>query len=287
MSDILLDVSAKIDPKTAELLGVIHKHTHALKIPFFVAGATARDLIMELGYNIAVGRMTRDLDLAVMVEGWDAYDRLKQALVSIGKFAADSRVHHRLLYEGAWPVDLIPFGPIESPAGIIAWPPDRDQEMKVLGFREMLERRLMVRVREGLEIPVAPLAGIAVMKLIAWHERHSEKDAADLTLLLRHYAAAGNEERLYGEQQDILKAEGHDHERAGARLLGRDMARLMAPATRAAVLAILHDSTDPETNDRLITAISRQLGMDKYEEAQTLLECLKQGIEEAVAADTA
>lgn len=284
MSDISLNLSAKIDPKIAELLGVIHQH--ALNTPFFVVGAMARYLVMELGYNVAAGRVTQDLDLAVMVERWDAYDRLKQALVSTGKFAVDSRVPHRLLYEGEWPVDLIPFGPVESPAGVIAWPPDQAERMTVLGFQEILGQCLMVRVREGLEIPVAPLAGLAVMKLIAWHERRAERDAADLALLLRHYAAAGNEERLFGEQQDLLRAEGHDHERAGARLLGRDMARLMVPATRAVVLAILRDFADPKTNDRLIIAIGQKLGMDKYEEAQTLLGRLKRGIDETAAAET-
>jgi len=284
MSNISLDVSAKIDSALAELLETMDRHARALNTPFFVAGATARDLILDLGYQISAGRVTRDLDLAVMVEGWDAYDRLNQALVATGQFVENSRIHHRLLYKDSWPVDLIPFGPVEAPPGTIAWPPDRAEVMKVLGFREILEQRLLVRIRKGLDVPVASLAGLAVMKLIAWHERRAERDAADLALLLKHYAAAGNEERLFGEQQELLKAEGHDHERAGARLLGRDMARLMAQATRAAVLAILRDVADPETNDRLITAIGQKLGMDQYEEAETLLGCLKRGIDETAAA---
>ena len=283
MSNISLDVSAKIDSALAELLETMDRHARALNTPFFVAGATARDLILDLGYQISAGRVTRDLDLAVMVEGWDAYDRLKQALVATGKFVENSRVHHRLLYEGSWPVDLIPFGPVESPSGTIAWPPDRDQEMNVLGFREILEQPLLVRIRKGLDVPVASLAGLAVMKLIAWHERRDERDEADMALLLKQHAAAGNEERLFGEQQDLLRAEGHDHERAGARLLGRDMAHLMAPATRAAVLTVLRDFADPETSDQLIIAISHALGMDRYQEAQALLARLKQGIEETVA----
>jgi len=58
------------------------------------------------------------------------------------------------------------------------------------------------------------------------------------------------------------------------------MAHLMASATRAAILAILRDFADPKTNDCLINVISQELGMDKYEEAQTFLTRLKQGIEE-------
>jgi hypothetical protein len=55
---------------------------------------------------------------------------------------------------------------------------------------------------------------------------------------------------------------------------------MMSKQTRTEVLGVLRNNADPEKNDRLIIAVSRQIGMDKYEAAQTLLECLKRGIEE-------
>ncbi len=285
MTNISLDLSDKIDPQTARLLATIKQTAASLGMPFFVIGATARDLILEFGYAIPTGRRTEDIDLAVMIKGWENYQQLKDALVATGEFTVDPRTKHRLVYQKMLSVDVIPFGPIAAPTGMITWP-NQDTSMTVLGFQEIMDHSISVRIREGLEVRVAPLAGLAIMKLIAWKERRGsnpEKDVADLALLLEHYVQAGNTDRLYDERADLLVSEQHDHDRAGARLLGQDMARLMSPQTKAAVLEILQNHADPENNkDQLIIGLSRRFGDDGYEQARTLLECLRRGIEETV-----
>jgi len=233
--------------------------------------------------------MTKDVDLAVMIKGWEHYEQLKDALVATGDFTVDARNVHRLVYQKTLPVDVIPFGPIETPTGVITWP-NQDTSMTVLGFQEIMDHSISIRIRNGLEIQVSPLAGLAVMKLIAWNERRGsdpEKDVADLALLLKHYVQAGNTDRLYDERPDLLVAEEHDHDRAGARLLGHDMTELMSRQTRDEVLEILRSHTDPDNNkDRLIIGLSRQFGDNGYETARTLLECLRRGIEEPSVAET-
>jgi hypothetical protein len=49
----LLDLSGKIDPASLALYETLSEAAGSLKIPFFVVGATARDLIFELGYGKA------------------------------------------------------------------------------------------------------------------------------------------------------------------------------------------------------------------------------------------
>src|SRR3989338_9717225 len=113
MNNTSLDLSGKIYPQTAGLLAIVKRTAESLGVPFFVIGATARDMILEFGYAIPTGRMTEDIDLAVMIKGWKDYEQLKDALVATGEFTVDTRNVHRLVYRKTLPVDVIPFGPIE------------------------------------------------------------------------------------------------------------------------------------------------------------------------------
>jgi predicted nucleotidyltransferase len=77
-----------------------------------------------------------------------------------------------------------------------------------------------VQVDVDLTIPTASLAGIAVLKIFAWHNRQTnDKDALDLYCVMSSYADAGNFDRLYGEEIQFLEAADHDIEFAGAALL--------------------------------------------------------------------
>ncbi len=282
MTNISLDLSGKIDPLTADLLSALTEAAQKANVDFFVTGAAARDLILEQGYGISTGRRTQDIDFGVMVNGWEVYDQLKGLLVATGHFAPERNVIHRLRYRGTLPIDIIPFGEIESPPGSVTWPPDQAIRMNVLGFRDAWKSVLIVRVGPALTIRCVSLSGMAVLKLIAWNERRDEspeKDIADLALLLRNYGQAGNDERLYGDHSNWLEAEGFDLERAGARLLGHDMAEMMNDRTQRAILDILEREADPGTSDRLIVGVANELPGRDYETGEALLRCLREGIE--------
>jgi predicted nucleotidyltransferase len=67
MSKNLLDLSGKIDDLTGGLFVAIASVATSLGIPFFVVGATARDMILSYGYGIQTIRATYDIDFG---EGW-------------------------------------------------------------------------------------------------------------------------------------------------------------------------------------------------------------------------
>jgi predicted nucleotidyltransferase len=288
MKNISLDLSNKIDAGIVELLSDVNRIAGSVGVSFFVIGATARDIILEQGFGISTRRKTQDIDLAVMVKDWKAFEKVKKELLLTGRFLEEGKATHSFRYRKSLRVDVIPFGGVESPKGTITWPPDREIKMNVMGFKEAFDHSLIIRMAPKLDIRFISLPGLAVVKLIAWSERSGEaagKDAADLALLLKNYVDAGNNDRLYEEHRDLLEAEGHDHDRASARLLGQDMSRMMTQQTRTEVLGILRNNADPEKNDRLIIAVGKQLGNEKYDEARILLECLKRGIEEVVSTD--
>jgi len=286
MSNSLLDLSGKIDPPLVEVFDAIAEVAATRGISYFVVGATARDMILSHGHGIASKRATVDIDLGVEVAEWDEFSALKDGLIATGQFES-TRAAQRLLYRHSLPIDIVPFGPLEHANKEITWPPDHSVRMNVLGFEDAFRSVQVVRLRFDpvLDTPFATPAGLAVLKVIAWSDRtpRGNKDAGDLDFLMRNYMDAGNQERLAEEHVDLLADDDFDYERAGARLLGRDMAKIMAPETRRVVLEILEQETGDRERYRLVENMMRSstgLG-DAFEEYLRFLVILKIGIQES------
>ncbi len=249
---------------------------------FMLVGATARDVLLQNVYGLTPSRQTRDIDLAIVLPGWEDFGALRKDLISTNRFEADGqiqRLRYRLRDWSLHPVDLLPFGDIEHNAGSIAWPPDMDVIMNVLGFADALRAAVRVQISPGLEVPVASLAGIALLKVIAWIDRGAEnpKDAVDLAEILERYADAGNQDRIYDEASTALASLQYDPRRTGMWLLGQDLARLASEATRETVMKVLRE---PRQRDRLAAHMIRgqPADDDAYEEARTNLATFYAGI---------
>ncbi len=260
---------------------MITKASQTLCIDFFVVGATARDIILESGYGIPTNRATRDIDFAIQVSNWEIFSRLKESLIKTEKFTS-TRETQRLKYKNVLPVDIIPFGKIANQKKSFTWPPEHEMEMSVLGFDESYEHSILVRLNSDplLELRFVSLAGLAILKIIAWKDKypHRKTDAKDLLLLIRNYLAAGNGNRLYNEESDLITGD-FDYERASARLLGRDMAAISYPKTFEAIIEILNRETGDQSHYRLIQdMINSKYLENNFEEILQLLEQLKIGI---------
>ncbi|MEX2223084.1 MAG: nucleotidyl transferase AbiEii/AbiGii toxin family protein [Candidatus Rokuibacteriota bacterium] len=252
-----------VDPLAIAILKQVDPVARALGIEYLVTGATARDILLVGVFGLETGRGTRDVDLAIAVDGWPQFEMVKTRLVETGTFEADDRVTHRLFHlpgkgRRGYPIDLIPFGGIEDPAATIAWPPDRSIVMNVAGYREAFEAASLVEIDPGFVVRVVSLPGLAILKLFAWADRGAgdPRDAIDLAMLLRQYGAAGNEDRLYGAEIGVMEASSYDLDLADARLLGQDAARISGTETRTRLLG----SLDEERMEQLARAMARQMG---------------------------
>ena len=78
---------------------------------------------------------------------------------------------------------------------------------------------------------------------------------------MNKYEEAGNSDRLYGEDLPLLQEEGFDTTSAGARLLGRDMAKISDSKTFLIVKEILDNETKETSQYRLISDMMREAGM--------------------------
>ncbi len=286
MTRHLLDLSGKINSDLTEIFQAIAGVADSLAIPFFVIGATARDIVFECGYGIKPSRATRDVDLGVKVADWQQFQKLSKGLIGTGKFRPSSSTQ-RFFYQSGIPVDIVPFGPISGSNTSISWPPKQETEMTVAGFEESNAHALTVRLSNQplVEIPFASPAGWSLLKIFSWNDRVGTdkiKDAQDLSLILRHYAEAGNESRLYGQEAGLLEEEGFDLERAGARLLGRDIAKLSRPESLEKLINILAGQTGEQERYQLAEEAveNRTFFADQFTHNLQLLEKLKQGVVE-------
>lgn len=280
MRKTLLDISGKIDAFTVAIYEQITTVAEAQKIPFFIVGATARDLVLHHGYGIEVGRATKDIDLAVQVASWDEFQELKQSLMQTGQFA-ETKMTQRLQYENTIPVDIVPFGSITEADGLISWPPDHAVRMNTLGFEDAYSNAIPVRLRakSELDVLVASPASLAALKLLSWQQRAPEntKDAIDLILIIKKYLDIGNHERLHDEHKDLVN-DDFDYVQAGARLLGRDIASALSDESMAEVHQIIEQQTVDGDKYSLVEDMSRGESAESVQENLLLLKCIKQGV---------
>jgi len=254
MKSILLDLSGKISETSVSILREIEEVSTKLDIPFFVVGATARDIILEHQFDINTRRATIDIDIGVLIAGWDQFETLKNELIRSTKFVP-SQQKQRLIYDDNFPVDIIPFGAIENKNSSISWPPDHEIRMSIFGFQECFQHAVSVKLSSNPEliVKVVSLAGLALLKLISWDDNpeRRNKDAPDLFLIMRHYLDAGNLDRLFDEGGDIIEEDSYDYDLASARFLGRDIVNISSPVTKAKLIEILEREANSKQGHKI------------------------------------
>jgi predicted nucleotidyltransferase len=260
----------------------------------FVIGAAARDLIFEYVYDARIQRATEDLDFGVAVETWADYDSLKTQLIGSKKFKKDPQQEQRILWtekvEQEIPIDLVPYGGLETGESTIAFPPSEDFTMSTLGFLEVSQNLLTLEISKGFSVELASPAGVALLKFVAYNDRPAQRrrDIQDIFYIAENYLAAGNEDRLYDPQSGdtgLLEDENFDYRTAGARLLGRDIVPLLNKKTKSLVSRILDENPSSGSMDQLIDIVNqnRFRDTDGDELARSIFHELAHGISDVVA----
>ena len=285
MSNISLDLSNRLP---AEQIDIIRQVVHAAEsqqLRLFIVGAQARDLLLQYAYDLPVHRATNDIDFGIVVESWDEFTELRDSLIASKRFQSHRTMRQRLVHESGLLIDLIPFGGLEEVSDQISWPPDFSIVMSTVGFREAYDNSFEVRIADDLTVRVASLAGLALMKIVAWAERRFERDAQDLGLIMRHYLDAGNQDRIYTEQGDCcdLLNEEFDYNKASARILGRDVGRLLTDTSRPVLERVLSQAPDQKSADALATVMIRNNANyhGDYNLALAMLAALRTGVLES------
>ena len=283
MTTTSLDLSGKIDKVAVSALGRIHQISSSMKIPFFIVGATARDILLEVHYGIGSKRATLDIDIAVFIENWEQFNHLKDELIGIKHFTP-TRDIHRLVFQKRLPVDIVPFGGVAEEDDLVEWPPDGSIKMSVTGFRECFQHAVQVKISDkpNLSVSVVSLAGLAILKLVSWDDNSArrQKDASDLVFIVRNYLDAGNLERLFEEAPDIVDSSDYDYEAGSARLLGRDISKIAYTSTTNRLIEILRRESKNKRGHGIAMDVLQvdRFADESYEKVSAYFDALLKGL---------
>lgn len=94
-----------LDATTLDILRQLRDVLTAQGTEYFLIGATARDVLLKHVFDIPTGRATRDMDFALALGRWEAFERIRQALIASGRFtqppgAGSHRLHYDVSHGG-------------------------------------------------------------------------------------------------------------------------------------------------------------------------------------------
>ncbi len=284
MTSTLLNIAGKIDPQTVAIFETVNRVIAELGIPYVVVGATARDLVLHYGHGARIQRATHDVDFAIEVASWAAFDALKNRLCEQGFITTQQQ--HRLISPMKIAVDIIPFGHAEHEQTSIAWPPEGKVVMNTLGFQEACDTAEWVRIQDKpeLDIPVATPVGLSLLKFIAWTDRTRDlrrKDATDIAYLLSTYDAIQEVFDALYEEGNIQIMESYDWNitHASAHLLGQHAKNISQANTRQEIIRLASGELGERTLDRLAEEMCEHINV-QLDRNQQLLSAFMAGFNE-------
>jgi predicted nucleotidyltransferase len=253
---------------------------NTFSIHYFLIGAQARD-IHFYQKGIKPSRGTRDIDFAVMVQDMKQYKELKEALNAVG--FENTKDPYRLNWSlGQTVIDLLPFGQIEQDYTVNF--DQRNLELSVLGYSELNQElnHFYIDEDESVSIPVPPIHGIFLLKLLSWDDTkpNRDKDLTDLNQILHNYWTFVENE-AYEKHLDLFK-DNFNTEIAAARILGRHLKATIqkSKTLKNSIIRILDEQTSQvEPPSQMLQHFAAK--EDKtIEEVKALLDEVLKGIRE-------
>jgi predicted nucleotidyltransferase len=260
------------DTPAGMVIAGLHERIDPLQPPMLI-GAEARDILhARLGHSFAT-RATHDVDLAFVISSWESYATLTQGLTPI----RDSGIAFRV---AGMHVDVMAFGPVESPAGTLT-PPFRSKDpLDVFGMSQVYEAAQAVLVENGPEIRLPTVAGYVALKLKAWIDRsavHNEKDAPDVGLALFWASESQRYNDQFWGDVEFVGRWNADPGLGGAAILGAEVREVLGPAASDHV-AELFTGASREQLSRLLRSSPRELLLGDHDRRMAALAALTAGL---------
>lgn len=276
MTDTYNISSENLDnPLLKELLVRLTEFFRKIDTEFYIIGATARDLVLHNIYGHQPNRKTFDLDIAIGISDWKQFDTIVDTMPKEHNFAKDKHQLQRFIYNDFFKIDIVPFGGIANDRGNIYWQPDGERRMSVVGFQQMAQFTLTIRIDNELDVKVASLPGVFILKLAAWKDRHltNNKDAYDMALLLDNYFSIFAE-RVATEHFDLFETEDFDEFIAGGQLMMRDIKEMLSDEEQSInyFKNIISEEIEKQETSPLINQILETSKQLKYEQVFLLLQ---------------
>lgn len=250
------------NPLLIELLRKLTECFEKANVPFYIIGATARDILIRQMLDVASQRRTKDLDIAIAIPDWSKLQEVTEILISAG--LKKSAHTHQRFFMGEYELDVVPYGGVAKVDDNIYWPPEEEIAMSVKGFDEVLEDSITVSIDGEFDIKIASLHGLFLLKFNAWMDRHhkTNKDASDMSFILENYFEANVERNFHSE---VYEREDFDVYIAGSNWLAYDLIPLLTTEQIVYYRDCIKTEVDKEEESLLISQMMDSRSSLKYE----------------------
>lgn len=246
------------DEVVISILNDIVPTLNGLGIEYFIVGAFARDIaLFEKGHEYPPKRKTKDIDLAVMVSSLQEYEQLKEEIAGLSGYEPHPEEPYRFQYKNAYEVDFLPFGGITDEKGHAELKAKKVFVLEIPGFEEVFDWVETILTKEGIELKVSPLAGIVLLKIIAWDDKKGrEKDIQDIAYILENFYILHIEE-IAEEADELFEVYADESlyfdECVSARYVGRKIANILhrSPVLLERVINILKRETQDSRKSQM------------------------------------
>jgi predicted nucleotidyltransferase len=270
-------------PEVSDMLFALERGFQQFGIDFYLVGAVARDVWMNVINNLSASRITKDIDFAVLINDKDTYPQLVHYLISNEGFAPYKGNAFVLIWKDKTQVDLLPFGNIEDEYGKVTINGTVLTSISLQGFTEVYENGLPeINLEDKHQFKFCTIPGIVILKLIAYDDRPEIRgdDIKDICHLLQHYFEI-NSEKIYEHHNDLFGNQDAELIHIAAFVMGREMKTIAQrnPALKQRINIILQTNTT-DANNSPIAIIMLQYFGNTVEDNIALLQHLTQGYTE-------
>jgi predicted nucleotidyltransferase len=207
-----------------EIFIFLEEQLSQLDIDFYLIGAIAKDMWLSGVHEVSLGRITTDLDIAVLIDSEEKFSLLKNTLVDTGRFTLLKSSPYTLLFDARIQLDVLPFGKVNLED--INFSKTLALTAATNGFAEVYKNALAQFEIQGGQFAVSTLPGIVLLKLIAYDDRpeHRLKDLQDIGNIIRIYHRIADDLLFEEEHIDLLELSPII---SSAQLLGRQLAPII------------------------------------------------------------
>jgi len=282
MSNILKIPFNKIrsDGNYKEILEALERGFSKFGIDFYLVGATARDVWMLGVHEVPPKRATSDIDFGIMIKDSYIFDELKNYLTEVEGFTSYKENAFVLIWKDKTQIDLIPFGDLEQ-EGVATVNGTGFTSMNVEGFKEVFEQASQEIQTEDQHFKVCTLAGIVILKLIAWDDRPEIRrdDIDDIAEIIKNYFHF-NSEAIWEHHSDLFTDEA-DLDEIASQYLGREIGQIISGNAQLIdrVKEILEKGLSESNSNNLDELIARE-SSETIDFSRSLISHILAGIKE-------
>ncbi len=267
----------------AELQKVIERFDKAMKgfgVDFYLIGARARDLWLA-AKDMVPKRATVDYDFAVSMQNLDQYKELLEYLENTGDFISDKNMPQRIYTsDRKYIIDLLPFGKIEN-AWYVTFDDKDKTRISTLGLLEVYGKSFPFSFEGNIEILAASLAGIVILKLIAWNDRPDVrgKDMKDISFIIANYFDLQGD--LIFEKHNRYFEGDREIDQIAALALGSEMKEILASSEmlHKVVLEVLNKHANLKEASSMVQIMATEMERE-FSKVIEYIELILQGINE-------